>query len=298
MQKKLNVSQQLRRRLWHASMLTKHLLAILYDTQGVRTITRPPTAGSVTSSELRTELQTLENEVAAPSSGHLHAGTDSRLVQYGDPNTTVIGDTAASGTAGSFVRADHRHGVAGGATSVTQAFNDAPNTGSALTYARIDHRHGMPAAPAGLLSGTVILWTGGSCPSGWSRVTSIDGRFLVSSSSFNSQGGSNTVNPSGSVGNNGTHSHTPSSHNHTLSNVSTGVKYSTSTLHGHESGTNDLVRFSSGGSATSYVHDVSTHNSTTGSSTGSTGDHAHTLSLSQGLDNKPVYATILLCQKN
>ena len=48
------------------------------------------------------------------------------------------------------------------------------------------------ASLGGVPLGTIILWSGSSCPSGWSRFTALDGRFPRGAATYGATGGSST----------------------------------------------------------------------------------------------------------
>jgi hypothetical protein len=48
------------------------------------------------------------------------------------------------------------------------------------------------AGTGGVPSGAIILWTGSSCPSAWSRFTALDGRFPRGASTYGGTGGAET----------------------------------------------------------------------------------------------------------
>jgi hypothetical protein len=86
-----------------------------------------------------------------------------------NPATTVTGPdaygaSAVVGTATTYARADHDHGlpaaptVPNPATTVTgpDAYGASAVVGTATTYARADHNHGLPAAPAAAGKNTII----------------------------------------------------------------------------------------------------------------------------------------------
>ena len=126
-------------------------------------------------------------------------------------------------------------------------------------------------------TGAIILWAGGSCPTGYARLSSLDGKFLVSDTNYNpAAGGSNTKDLS--------HTHGPGSY--------AGPSH-THTLPGED------VNF--GGSGP--VDDWRIPNQAVGggvTNAGGTGPVTGTSATggSASLDIRPAYATILLCQKN
>ena len=117
-------------------------------------------------------------------------------------------------------------------------------------------------------SGAIILWTGSSCPAGYTRVSAMDGKFLVSSSTYNPvSGGSNT------------HSHSGGPFSGTTSNESDNTYLSVQSGY-----PNDRI---AGGDGTAPVRHWS-HTHTYSGSTGSTGS----------ADSRPEFATVLLCKKD
>lgn len=98
-----------------------------------------------------------ENELHNTSGG----GTPSSTVTGPD----AFGASAAAGTATTYARGDHDHGLPAapsvpspsGTVTGPDAFGASAVAGSAATYARGDHDHGLPAAPAvPSASGTVV----------------------------------------------------------------------------------------------------------------------------------------------
>ncbi len=120
-------------------------------------------------------------------------------------------------------------------------------------------------------TGAIILWTGASCPSGYARVSAMDGKFLASGSSYNqAAGGSNT------------HTHGAGSyrgplHSHT----------------GQTSTPNSGLQPDGGSGDRQYTRWDHAHPFTTNSS----GDESVT-GTSASADSRPEFATVLLCQKN
>lgn len=259
---------------------------------GVRTITNPVASAGTISQTIRTELQALEDEIASPTSGHDHDNTDSRLPAFGSPTTMAFGDAAGQGSALTYAKADHAHGSPASAAPVTQNWNDVAAEGTASTWSRSNHRHGMMASPPNIPSGTMILWDGANCPTGWSRVAALDGKMLVGGASYNTAaGGADTISPTGSSGSDGSHSHT-STHTHTLASGG-GVQLTSGRFCGRI-GT-DLVTFTRTGSTsiTRIKHTLAA----SPDPTDTVGSHTHTVTLND-VNNKPAYATILVCQKD
>lgn len=286
-------------RSWaHNFLLSKQrFLVWLYDESGKRTITVPADGAAImSSSELRTELQTLENEVAHTSTGHRHDGTDAKLLPSATPTNIAIGDSTTIGSNSSYSKSDHRHGAPTSAAPITQALGDVAAEGGASTFAKTDHRHGMPAEVAGgeVPTGAIILWSGASCPSTYTRVSALDNKFLVSASSYNgSAGGNNSVTPTGSIGSDGAHTHSvpahtvelPSRGNFDLSAFEIGTSDADSTM---------LVQ----STTTSVTSTIRRSDSSSDSGTlDSNGAHTHALTVN-AVDTRPAFATVLLCKKD
>ena len=124
-------------------------------------------------------------------------------------------------------------------------------------------------------SGAIILWNGGACPTGYTRVSALDGKFLVADATYNAAaGGNNTVTPTGSLNLESGHTHTVP-HSEWIGSQG-----------GNPVGTINLLRatFDSSGATADRQ------------TTGNTG-HTHTFT-GNAFDNRPAYATILLCRKN
>ncbi len=127
-------------------------------------------------------------------------------------------------------------------------------------------------------SGAIILWTGANCPTGYSRLVTLDGKFLVGGASYNpAAGGSNThTHGAGSyVGPRHTHSVPRDGWDNTDSFRSSGRLQS--------SRANDY-----GFSEVTAANDNTSGAGGTGAITGT----------SASADNRPEFATVLLCQKD
>ncbi|MBI3011412.1 MAG: hypothetical protein HYY58_02835 [Candidatus Omnitrophica bacterium] len=123
-------------------------------------------------------------------------------------------------------------------------------------------------------SGAVILWTGASCPAGYTRLSALDGKFLVADTTYQpAAGGSNTKDLS--------HTHSTPSHTHTNTNVQCMGWNAGPGGPGTCGSTNAVVG--------SYFQGQQTQ-SGGGGQTGSGG--------SAGVDIRPAFASVLLCQKN
>lgn len=124
-------------------------------------------------------------------------------------------------------------------------------------------------------SGAVILWMSAACPAGYTRVSALDGKFLVGAATYSAAaGGSHTITPAGTNTNESSHTH--------------------GDAHGHDSTGTAL----GGGSQCSNGDGggCQTVNQST-STTGSGSAHTHTFT-GTPFDNRPAFATILLCQKD
>lgn len=125
----------------------------------------------------------------------------------------------------------------------------------------------------GIPSGAIILWTGSSCPSGYTRLSAYDGMFPRGAASYGTTSGSDT------------HSHTNS--------------VSTHSGHGHTySGSTGLV---TGKEGSPFPNDADggggDHKHTLSGTTDSGGSHSHTVTINNGT-NVPSYFEVLFCIKN
>ena len=127
-------------------------------------------------------------------------------------------------------------------------------------------------------SGAIILWRGASCPEGYSRVTEMDGKFLVSSSSYNPvAGGSNTHT-------HGAGSYQGPNHTHTVARGAFGLNVNYAAAGAVAIQENSDAGAPLGGAA----HDASTTSSGAGAITGTSGT----------ADSRPEFATVILCEKD
>lgn len=119
-------------------------------------------------------------------------------------------------------------------------------------------------------SGAIILWTGDSCPAGYTRVSAMDGKFLVSGSTYNpTAGGSNT------------HSHLTPDHTHSISattSSASGPSHGWNASKGTGTNPTDAAELQ-------HTHSFSSSASGGGGTTGSA-------------DSRPEFATVLLCRKD
>lgn len=122
-------------------------------------------------------------------------------------------------------------------------------------------------------SGAVILWTGVSCPVGYTRLSALDGKFLASGTTYNAAaGGSNT------------HNHGGATESHVL--TINEMPAHTHGLQGH---------FDAGQPGPSWYINFNEPNIGQTQSTGGNAGHTHAIS---SADNRPEFATVLLCQKD
>jgi len=124
-----------------------------------------------------------------------------------------------------------------------------------------------------LPSGTVIIWTGASCPPGYTRFSEIDGKFLVGGSSYNPDAGGNNTQKVSSC---------------SLSGWCSGV---TSFKEGDHRSDGTMGAPSGGLNSQGYVMDRNV-NIDLGTCGGKCSVSLNTK------DNRPEYATVLLCKKD
>ena len=126
-------------------------------------------------------------------------------------------------------------------------------------------------------SGAVMLWTGASCPVGYTRLYTLDGKFLVSGAGFNGNaGGQDSVSVTTSPA--GVHAHSISGTTSSASGTSCGWNASKGCGGSNPTDAAQLQHTHSAGSLTANA----------------AGDHSHSVSF----DNRPAFATVLLCQKD
>ena len=123
-------------------------------------------------------------------------------------------------------------------------------------------------------TGSIMLWNGGSCPAGYTRLSALDGKFLVGGGSYSAAaGGSNTHT-------HGTGSYAAPPHTHSISDVSRGIGWNASNGYNPVGSTVAVV-------ATDFQSAVA-ESSGAGAISGTSGSS----------DSRPEFATVLLCQKN
>lgn len=121
----------------------------------------------------------------------------------------------------------------------------------------------------GVRSGTIILWSGASCPAGYTRLSQFDGMFPRGAATYGGTGGADTHSHGGATANGGSHSHTFSGNTGLVSKQSSGYP------NGSASANEDHYHSFSG-------------------TTSSVSDHAHTISSDS---NIPKYFNVIFCLK-
>ncbi len=187
-------------------------------------------------------------------------------------------------------------------TSTTQIWTKVPSSSSGKI---IYMYYGNSSASSGAMSwsGKVITLAESSCPSGWTRESAFDNRFIMGSSSYGTTGGSNSHNHGGSFSGgsggassagyipggdvyvcqaSGGHGHTVTG---TISSVSSAPPYATSYVCSRNtiSGTNNQIFLSdsstpSGWSRISTFDGKFPYGSSSFGATGGATTHTHTLS--------------------
>lgn len=129
-----------------------------------RTITNPVESSSLVSSTIRTELQTLETEIANTTSGHDHDGTDSKSILAASLpsgiNATKIADGSVTNTEFQYL---------GSTGSAVLGQDDSGTfTNKTLTSPKIDHieetttDHGVVCDGVTMKDGGALIITGGA----------------------------------------------------------------------------------------------------------------------------------------
>ncbi len=160
-------------------------------------------------------------------------------------------------------------------------------------------------------SGAILMVSSASCPTGYTRLATLDGKFLVGGATFNAAaGGSDTLNLAhshgGSTGSHAltiaeipSHTHSTPAHTHSIIGAGSGL--------GSLTASNIEKRSGWAGSGWADVTTVfqtgnqpgTNEGNGTSGSTGGDGGHTHTISSDlSSVDNRPAFATVLLCQKN
>ncbi len=140
------------------------------------------------------------------------------------------------------------------------------SVGYAIHAEVADSISGVEVVPQG-----AIIMCRNSCPAGYTRVADLDGKFIVAGATYNAEaGGSNTHNHGGTTGTAGEHTHTYS-----------GQTGSSNMTYGCRPGDDGVTQWQ-------HSHSYSGTTSTGGS-------HSHTIT---SADNRPEFATVILCEKN
>ena len=143
-------------------------------------------------------------------------------------------------------------------------------------------------------SGVIVMVAGASCPNGYTRFASMDGKFLVAGATYNpTAGGSDTQ--SGTTSSESAHTHGGSSHSHTLRSVGifSGVTYNSQAPVGNPDNASGMRAPGAGPGSGTWIGRDSTTDTQSGT-TGTGSPHSHAFSF----DNRPAFSTVLLCQKN
>lgn len=126
-------------------------------------------------------------------------------------------------------------------------------------------------------SGAIILWIGANCPPSYTRANLLDGKFLVAGETFNATAGGRHT-KSLETSSTGSHTHALSGTTSPASGVSCGWNASKGCGGGNPSDAPEFHHTHSAGSLTANA----------------TGTHTHLVEF----DNRPEFATVLLCQKD
>ncbi|MBI2885549.1 MAG: hypothetical protein HYY15_05200 [Candidatus Omnitrophica bacterium] len=125
-------------------------------------------------------------------------------------------------------------------------------------------------------SGAVIMWTGASCPAGYTRLTVLDGRFLVGGGSYNAAAGGSDTHT------HGTGSYAGPSHTHAAGTLQT----------------NDNAWPYGGGGGEPLMSGWTTQGPHAVSGSTASGGTGSVTGTSASADSRPAFATVLLCQKS
>ncbi|MFH1245214.1 MAG: hypothetical protein V1662_01890 [Candidatus Omnitrophota bacterium] len=127
------------------------------------------------------------------------------------------------------------------------------------------------AGAAGVPKGGIILWRGDSCPTGYTRVSELDGQFLVGGASYNpSAGGSNTHTHAGGT-------YLIPSHRHTVKNE----------YYNSDSSINKIAASKSSSTTMGISDTIYTEYSDSAALSGN----------SAPADSRPAFATVIMCEK-
>jgi len=174
-------------------------------------------------------------------------------------------------------------GVGTGAADINAKYHDGYATsltaGASKVYVSDANGYLPQVVPTGMIS---MFDT--NCPSGWTRVTALDGKFLVGGSSYSAAaGGSDSITL--------TTSNMPA-HTHTGTTASSGAHTHNLEIKGSSWPGSQTKLFSKEDDA--HIVDEAT---------GEAGAHTHTFTTDStgsgtAFDNRPAYATIVICKKD
>lgn len=182
-------------------------------------------------------------------------------------------------------------GILAGATEVQAALNTLDDHGHVAADIS-DLTAAVNALIASAIpSGAVIIWTGASCPTGWTKDTIFDGVYIKGAAT------SPNLTPAGS----NTHSHTVNSHDHSIGSHTHTFSTGTQATGQVRDGTGSGLGLQDSGPApySAQVEDVSsylhTHTGTTDASSGTTGTASPG---TNSASNEPVHIEVLFCKKD
>ena len=173
-------------------------------------------------------------------------------------------------------------GVGTGAPDINARYLDGYGTATSSVANKVlitDAQGNLPQP-----TGSIMMFNT-NCPTGWTRISALDGKFLVGGESYNvATGGADSITlttanmpahtHTGTTASDGAHTHTAS---YVSSNAGVGSYYSMG-----RGLRNDLIY-----TTTTSSNGAHTHTFTTGSTGSGT-----------AFDNRPAYATIVICEKD
>jgi len=172
-------------------------------------------------------------------------------------------------------------GVGTGAPDINAKYHDGYATSLTATSSTIYVSDANGGLPQIMPAGSIIMFDV-ECPSGWTRVTALDGKFLVASSTYSAAaGGADSI---------------------TLTTTNMPAHTHTGTTSSDGAHTHSMVTVSNSNVGTTYVKTAPSGGNGT-KNTGSSGSHTHTFTTAStgsgtAFDNRPAYATIILCKKD
>jgi hypothetical protein len=171
-------------------------------------------------------------------------------------------------------------GVGTGGADLNSRYLDGYGTSSTTTANKIYVSDANGYLPQVIPTGMTSMFDT-SCPTGWTRVSALDGKFLAGGASYSATaGGSDSITLSvsqlpshthtGTTGSDGVHAHTFTAGDH-------GGSYSSSLSHGGNTSNNTTIP-----SDGAHTHAFTTDGTGSGAS----------------IDTRPAYATIVICKKD